>query len=87
MAVFGWLSRACTKQGAQWGGKLVGLNNTQDMQSAGPGHTDWQSIIHALSSVGLPQKHPAADTRSSSILFLHATLVETTQGMYTRYTR
>lgn len=57
MAVFGWLSRACTKQGAQRGGKLVGLNNAQDMQSAGPGHTDWQSIIYALSSVGLSQKH------------------------------
>lgn len=67
-------------------GKLVGLN-AQDLQSAGPGHTEWQGIIHALSSAGLSQKYPAPDTRSPSILFLHVTLVKTTQATYTRYTK
>jgi len=62
-------------------------NHAQDLQSVGPGYTDWQSIIHALSSTGLSQKYPEPDTTSSSTLFLHVALVETTQGMYTRYKR
>lgn len=61
-------------------GKLVELN-VQDLQSAGLGHTDWQNIIKALSSVGFSQKHPALDTTSPSTLLLHVNLGRN----YTRY--
>ena len=50
-----WLA----KQTIHWTGctmsPLAGLNNVQDLQNRGPAHTDWHSVIFALSSVGLSQ--------------------------------
>lgn len=57
-----------------------GLDNVQDVQSAGTGHTDWQSAFHAPSNAGLSQKCPAPDARNTSTPFLHVTVVETIPG-------